>query len=290
VSSPATSDTPIHTGLLEEQGDVPAEVRRAAEEILLEVESALDFSAVRASTGASQGLGRIVSGPAGRITAVPLVPHRSERRVTISLDRSATVLFQGDSITDVGRLLKPDNPLGNGYVRKAADLVRAARPDSDITFVNRGVGGDRVADLRARWNEDTVGLEPDVVSILIGVNDAWRRYDSVEVTSSQAFEDDYRAILAQVRDGLDAQLILVEPFLVPVTDEQWAWRKDLDARIRTVRRLSEEFDAALLAADGMLNQAARTAGGAQHIAGDGVHPTPLGHTLLAEAWVALAGV
>lgn len=207
--------------------------------------------------------------------------------MTVSLHPSATVLFQGDSITDVGRLVEPDKPLGNGYVRIAADLLRAARPGSGITFVNRGVGGDRVADLRARWREDADGLRPDVVSILIGVNDTWRRYDSGEVTPVRAFEDDYRAILGQVREGPDAQLLLIEPFLVPVTDEQWAWREDLDPRIQAVRRLAEEFDATLLAADGLLNQAARAAGGAEHIAGDGVHPTPYGHTLLAEAWVAL---
>lgn len=210
--------------------------------------------------------------------------------MTISLHRSSTVLFQGDSITDVGRLVEPDSPLGNGYVRMAVDRVRAARPDSGITFVNRGVGGDRVADLRARWREDAMDLRPDVVSVLIGVNDTWRRYDSGAVTSVRDYEDDYRAILTQVRDELDAQLILVEPFLVPVRDEQWAWREDLDPRIQTVRRLSEEFGAALLAADGLLNQAARAAGGAERIAGDGVHPTPLGHALLADAWVALAGL
>lgn len=210
--------------------------------------------------------------------------------MTISLHRSSTVLFQGDSITDVGRLVEPDSPLGNGYVRMAVDRVRAARPDSGITFVNRGIGGDRVADLRARWREDAMDLRPDVVSVLIGVNDTWRRYDSGAVTSVRDYEDDYRAILTQVRDELDAQLILVEPFLVPVRDEQWAWREDLDPRIQTVRRLSEEFGAALLAADGLLNQAARAAGGAERIAGDGVHPTPLGHALLADAWVALAGL
>ncbi|MEU0126572.1 MULTISPECIES: SGNH/GDSL hydrolase family protein [unclassified Streptomyces] len=210
--------------------------------------------------------------------------------MAISLHDSAVVLFQGDSITDVGRLTEPDSPLGLGYARRAADLARSARPDSGITFVNRGVGGDRVSDLRARWREDTMDLRPDVVSVLIGVNDTWRRYDSGEATSVRSYENDYRAILTQVRDGLDAQLILVEPFLVPVRDEQWAWREDLDPRIQTVRRLAEEFDAALLAADGLLNQAARTAGGPEHIAGDGVHPTPLGHRLLADAWVALAGL
>ncbi|WP_327111677.1 SGNH/GDSL hydrolase family protein [Streptomyces sp. NBC_01341] len=210
--------------------------------------------------------------------------------MTISLHGSAVVLFQGDSITDVGRLMDPGEPLGRGYVRTAADLVRSARPDDAITFLNRGVSGDRVSDLRARWREDATDLEPDVVSVLIGVNDTWRRYDSGEISTPQAYEDDYRDILTQVRERPDTQLILIEPFLIPVREEQWAWREDLDPRIRTVRRLAEEFDAALLAADGLLNQAARAAGGPEHIAGDGVHPTPLGHALLAEAWVALVGL
>ncbi|MFF4243335.1 SGNH/GDSL hydrolase family protein [Streptomyces sp. NPDC001822] len=210
--------------------------------------------------------------------------------MTISLHGSAVVLFQGDSITDVGRLAEPGDTLGRGYVRTAADLVRSARPDDGITFLNRGVAGDRVSDLRARWREDATDLEPDVVSVLIGVNDTWRRYDSGEISTHQAFEDDYRAVLTQVRERPDTQLVLIEPFLIPVREEQWAWRGDLDPRIQTVRRLAEEFDASLLAADGLLNQAARAAGGPEHIAGDGVHPTPLGHALLAEAWVALAGL
>ena len=210
--------------------------------------------------------------------------------MTLTLHRSATVLFQGDSITDVGRLAEPDSPLGNGYVRIVAERVRSARPDSGITFVNRGVGGDGVSDLRARWRADTLDLEPDVVSVLIGVNDTWRRYEAGAVTSALAYESDYRAILTQVKNELDAQLILVEPFLVPVREEQWAWREDLDPRIQAVRRLAEEFDAALLAADGLLNQAARAAGDAAWVAGDGVHPTPYGHTVLAEAWTALAGL
>ncbi|MEU8709833.1 SGNH/GDSL hydrolase family protein [Streptomyces sp. NPDC048565] len=210
--------------------------------------------------------------------------------MTITLHRSATVLFQGDSITDVGRLVERDSPLGNGYVRMAAERVLTARPDAGITFVNRGVAGDGVSDLRARWREDALDIQPDVVSVLIGVNDTWRRYCSDVVTSVRAYENDYRTILAQVRDELDAQLILIEPFLVPVQDEQWAWREDIDPRIQAVRRLAEEFDAELLAADGLLNQAARAVGGAELIAGDGIHPTPLGHTVLAEAWTELAGL
>ncbi|WP_326701478.1 GDSL-type esterase/lipase family protein [Streptomyces sp. NBC_01754] len=208
--------------------------------------------------------------------------------MTLTLRGVETVLFQGDSVTEGGRLSDPGRPLGHGYPSMVAEAVRAGRPGG-VTWVNRAVGGDRVADLRARWKQDTLDVEPtpDLVSVLVGVNDTWFRYRAGETTSARAYEDDYRSLLTQVRDRLDARLVLVEPFLVPVTAEQWAWREDLDPRIHVVRRLAEEFDAALLAADGLLNQAARAAGGPESIAGDGVHPTPLGHTVLARAWLAL---
>ncbi|WP_328335050.1 MULTISPECIES: SGNH/GDSL hydrolase family protein [unclassified Streptomyces] len=205
----------------------------------------------------------------------------------LQLPSRATVLFQGDSITDADRVTHPTDELGHGYAGMSAELLRSAHPDSDFTFVNRGIGGNRIADLRARWHEDGVALAPDLLSVLIGVNDTWRRYDRGVLTTIEEYEDDYRHILTRIRETSGAQLLLIEPFLVPVCPEQWAWREDLDPRIQVVRRLAEEFGAALLAADGLLNQAARSAGGAAHVAGDGVHPTPFGHRVLAQAWVDL---
>jgi acyl-CoA thioesterase-1 len=209
--------------------------------------------------------------------------------MVIKLTPESTVLFQGDSITDSGRREDPDGGLGDGYARLAAELIRAARPRAPA-FLNRGISGNRMADLRARWTEDAMELAPDLVSVLIGVNDTCRRYDSGEETSVKAYEEDYRHVLAGARDELDARLMLVEPFLVPVTVEQWAWREDLDPRIQAVRRLAEEFRAALLAADGLMNQAARVAGSADLVAHDGVHPMPFGHRVLAEAWVDLVTI
>ncbi|MCA1218363.1 SGNH/GDSL hydrolase family protein [Streptomyces sp. 8L] len=202
----------------------------------------------------------------------------------------STILFQGDSVTDTSRRTLPGDGLGNGYVRMAVDLLRERSGPCDLTFLNRGISGNRVADLRARWDEDAIALKPDVVSVLIGVNDTWRRYDSGEVTTAAAYERDYRHLLTRARDELGARLVLIEPFLVPVEAEQWDWREDLDPRIQVVRRLAEEFDASLLAADGLLNQAAREHGGARAVAGDGVHPTPLGHAVLARAWAGLLEV
>lgn len=206
--------------------------------------------------------------------------------MTLTLPARSTLLFQGDSVTDGQRLADPEG-LGIGYVRAVTELLRAAHPDAHPTVLNRGVNGHRAADLRTRWETDAIALRPDLVSIMIGVNDTWRRYDSGLVTTAEAYEKDYRHMLARLRDETAARIVLVEPFLVPVTEEQWSWRADLDPRIQVVRRLAADFGARLLAADGLMNQAARTAGAPELIAFDGIHPTALGHQVLAAAWTGL---
>lgn len=206
--------------------------------------------------------------------------------MSVTLGNSVRVLFQGDSITDAGRDRDDDSSLGNGYVSLIAESLAAANPARRV--LNRGIAGNRVADLRARWQRDTLDLAPDLLTVMVGINDTWRRYDEGAVTTVGDYAQDFRAILGQARDA-GARLVLVEPFLVPVDDTQWGWREDLDPRIHAVRRLAAEFDAALLAADGLLNQAAREAGSAEAIARDGVHLTPAGHACLAAAWLDLVG-
>ncbi|MFD5464594.1 GDSL-type esterase/lipase family protein [Kitasatospora sp. NPDC127059] len=201
------------------------------------------------------------------------------------LPLNAVVLFQGDSITDAGRDRGDPASLGHGYAALAAAVLNAAHPGA--TVLNQGVSGDRVLDLCDRWERDTLAHRPDLLSVMIGVNDTLRRYDSELASPPDHWEDAYRRLLAQVRERCDARLLLIEPFLVPVTPEQWAWREDLDPRIHAVRRLATEFEALLLAADGLLNQAARAVGAPDRIAADGVHPTPYGHRLLAAAWADL---
>ncbi|WP_327657111.1 SGNH/GDSL hydrolase family protein [Streptomyces sp. NBC_00483] len=207
--------------------------------------------------------------------------------MALQLPTTGCLLFQGDSITAAKRDLDDSSDLGHGFVVRIAQTLAGTHPNLRVT--NRGVSGNRAADLVRRWQDDSLALQPDLVSIMVGVNDTWRRFDRNDPTSAGTYERSYRDILIRSAEQGSA-LVLVEPFLIPVRAEQWAWREDLDQRIAVVRRLAWEFDAPLLAADGILNQAARDHGDPSALTGDGVHLTDTGHDVLAEAWLKLAGV
>ncbi len=193
------------------------------------------------------------------------------------------VVFQGDSITDCGRSRIDDTNLGNGYAMMAAASFAAQYPERQVEFFNRGISGDRVRDLRARWEEDCLALRPDWVSILIGINDTWRRYDQNDATPVGAFAAAYRAILeAATAQGI--RIIVCEPFLLPISTEQWAWREDLDAKIAAIRQLAQEYRAWFVPLDGLFAQAA-TQRQPDFWTPDGVHPSPAGHALIAHAWL-----
>lgn len=204
------------------------------------------------------------------------------------LRRGDTVLFIGDSITDAGRDRNDPADLGRGYAHLTAALLGASRPDLGLSFLNRGIGGDTSSMVLARWSADAIDLGPTVVSIMVGINDTWRRFDSGSATSTASYELSLRAMLSSARDDLGARLVLIEPFLLPVTEAQWDWRDDLDPRIAVVRRLAGEFEATLVPADGLLSAVAARDGAAIW-APDGVHPSLAGHALLAKAWIKAVG-
>ncbi|NJP51984.1 SGNH/GDSL hydrolase family protein [Streptomyces sp. SBST2-5] len=202
--------------------------------------------------------------------------------MTAVVARGARVLFIGDSITDAGRRRQQPGGMGNGYARMASAWFTAQYPDHGATFFNRGVSGDRVRDLRARWERDCLELSPQVVSVLIGVNDTWRRFTAGEETSPDDFERDYRHILTAAKERCGSELVLIEPFLIPVTTEQCLWLDDLVLKIDVVRKLAAEFDATLVAVDRMY----ATAGVPDRVwTDDGVHLTDAGHALLADRWL-----
>ena len=194
------------------------------------------------------------------------------------------VLFQGDSITDCGRDREAPESLGRGYPLIVAGTLSNRYLDREFSFINRGIGGNRVKDLEARWDTDCIALKPSLVSILIGINDTWRRYDKNDPISVDEFESTYRRILTRVRDETKARIILLEPFLLPVRAELERYREDLDPKIHAIRKLSREFGTLYVPLDGLF-AAACVRQTPSYFARDGIHPTPVGHGLIAKAWM-----
>lgn len=194
------------------------------------------------------------------------------------------VLFQGDSITDCGRDRQDVGSMGHGYAYIASSLFSARYPELGINFLNRGISGDRACDMHLRWRDDCVALQPDWVSILIGINDTWRFFDSGLRTTTAEYAEHYRAMLEDVRIRTNARLILCEPFVLPTPPDRAAWREDLDPKIHTVRSLAREYGAIYVPFDGIFAQAS-TRQELAYWAADGVHPTPAGAALMAETWL-----
>ena len=196
------------------------------------------------------------------------------------------ILFTGDSITDCGSSLTDDiNFLGHGYPVFIASLLGVRHPELDLTLVNTGRTGDRIGDLAARWQRDVLNHRPQILSILIGINDTAARYEYDSPLSAFGFTAVYRTLLETARTELpETQIVLMEPFLLPFREEFRVWRDDLDLKIRAVRDLAAEFSCTLIPLDGIFAAAACRRENSFWLK-DGIHPTAAGHALIADRWL-----
>lgn len=201
----------------------------------------------------------------------------------------STILFQGDSITDTSRSREINQghaywALGAGYAMMLAARYLKEQPGDQLTFLNRGVSGNRIVDLYARILADTINLQPTHLSVLIGVNDTWHRFKHQNGIAVPKYARLYEAFLSEVREALpNIHFILAEPFVLPagpVTDD---WRAEIDERRAVVRELAGQFSAVLVPYQQAFDQALESAP-ATYWAEDGVHPTVAGHALMAEVW------
>ena len=206
------------------------------------------------------------------------------------------ILFQGDSITDVGR--SRENPRGSTGMGCGYPLLLRARLDCDhpgaYECVNRGVSGNRVVDVYARIQKDILNLAPDVLSVLIGVNDVWHGLsDDPNGVSAPKFERVYDWLLGEVRESLPSvRIIVLEPFVLPggairseEQPERWeTFAREVPLRARAARRVAEKHGAAFVPLQDKLDEMCRLAPPC-HWLRDGVHPTETGHELIARAWM-----
>jgi lysophospholipase L1-like esterase len=212
------------------------------------------------------------------------------------LPASGVILFQGDSITDAARLRDRQDDangsaaLGNGYAHFAAARMLAQQAEKRLQIFNRGVSGNRIPDLYARIREDVLNLKPDILSVLIGVNDTWHHFQRNAGVPHQKFARLYREFLAEVKAELPAvQLVLCEPFVLSCGVVDAEWSADITQRRAIVERIAAESSAIFVPFQRMFDDAL-TRAPAEYWLWDGVHPTPAGHALMAELWLSTTGL
>jgi len=205
-----------------------------------------------------------------------------------------TILFQGDSITDAGRN-KSDNAvnsqpaLGNGYAWLAAAQLLIDRPEDELKILNRGISGNKVYQLADRWQADCLDLKPDVLSILIGVNDYWHKMKHNYDGTLEKYENDYRALLQRTKDVLpNVKLIVCEPFVLESGEIDDAWIENFEGYRAAAEHVAESFDATFVPFQSMFDLAVKIAPPARW-AGDGVHPSNDGAALMAHWWLKAVG-
>jgi len=208
-----------------------------------------------------------------------------------NLEKGAVILFQGDSITDGnrGRNNDPNHIMGHGYAFSIASRVGADYPEKRYQFYNRGISGNKVVDLEKRWQAETLDLKPDVLSILVGINDS----NSVvlnrdPIVSVAKYEETYTLLLKQTKELFpDTLFVLCEPFILKVgrLTENWdAYYSDVVQRQSVVRKLAAEFDTVFVGFQEVFDKACEKAP-ADYWIWDGVHPTVPGHELMAREWL-----
>ncbi|MBQ8173961.1 MAG: SGNH/GDSL hydrolase family protein [Clostridia bacterium] len=201
------------------------------------------------------------------------------------------ILFQGDSITDAGRDKRNYHDMGSGYPRYVAEQLADMFPEVKFEFINQGISGNRTCQLFDRLYRDAISFEPDMISVLIGVNDIWHRYAEERIeTFDEQIETNYRAILTRLRKQTNAKIVILAPYLLDC-DKVDHMREELVSVLNIVRKLADEFADAYIPLDLLFEEAMETQPEPLYYSGDGVHPNKNGAAFigrhLADAFASL---
>ncbi|MBE6355734.1 MAG: lysophospholipase [Lentisphaerae bacterium] len=204
---------------------------------------------------------------------------------------SKVIVFQGDSITDAGRSkeagLPPNKDLGFGYPCLTAAALLAGEPEKAWQIYNRGISGNRVVDLYARWKVDALNLRPDILSILIGVNDTWHEIGSKNGVEVPRYAQFLRMLMDWTKQELpECKILLMEPFVLVTGAVDESWLDEINARRQAVREIAREYNTLFMATQSLFDEAVKHAP-ANYWLGDGVHPTYAGHKLISDEWLKL---
>lgn len=212
----------------------------------------------------------------------------------MKLRENEILLFQGDSITDGnrGRNTDPNHVMGHGYQFIVGAKLHVDNLERNIQTFNRGISGNRIADLYGRWIEDTLNLKPTMLSILIGVNDAWAQYDRGAGSNPQRYERIYRMLLDEALESNPyIRFVIMEPFTGEnfATEEMGAFFKQYVKELQpAARKIAEEYNAAFVPLQELFDEYKKKVS-SKELIWDGVHPTITGHEIIARQWLKCVG-
>jgi lysophospholipase L1-like esterase len=203
----------------------------------------------------------------------------------IELKPNDAIVFIGDSITDAGRREAAYRPLGYGYVHFVAYRLLAKYPEYNLGIINTGISGNTIRNLNGRWERDCLAYKPDVLSVLIGINDVWRQHTDRpdEAVFLDEYELTYERLLSQVKDNFTCRLVLMEPFMF-CSDTENPMYKSLQGFIDVVRNLANQFDAVLVPLQESIDEKIKQIS-PKKFSDDMVHPYMWAHCWIAQRWL-----
>ena len=198
----------------------------------------------------------------------------------MEIKKRSKILFLGDCITGSDRDINNPSDLGHGYVARINDAIKNYR----IKVINRGVDENKTINLLEQYEKNVLSVEPDVVSIYIGMNDVWHHYAKGLETTNEEFEHNFETLLKKIKDDFDIPIIIIEPFIIDITPELTKMREELWQKIDIIRRLARKYASEYITLDGSFASAC-----IKHeptfYSIDGVHPTEEGHKFIARRWL-----
>jgi lysophospholipase L1-like esterase len=208
----------------------------------------------------------------------------------MKIGKSQKLVLIGDSITDCGRTQPVAeglfDPLGRGYVTMVEAMLTAACPELGIRVVNVGNSGDTVRDLTNRWDRDVIALKPDWLSIMIGINDVWRQFDSPRMVETHVglaeYEQTLEKLLARTGPTLKG-LVLMTPYFVEPNRKD-AMRARMDQYGQVMKKLAKRHGALLVDVQGEFDRMLKHLHPAA-LAWDRIHVNQAGHMVIARALV-----
>ncbi len=211
------------------------------------------------------------------------------------LEKGSVILFQGDSITDAGRERKNKQAnqaraFGRGYPMTIGGGLLSDHPSLDLKIYNRGISGNKVPDLDKRWQADCIDLKPNLLSILIGVNDIWHMLTGNYKGTVKTYESGLKALLERTKAALpEIRIVICEPFVLKCGAVNDKWFPEFDQRREACLAVAKSMSLEVVPFQNMFNLATEHAP-PKYWAADGVHPSMAGHALMAKTWREVVGV